>query len=165
VSEPGAAITVRPGAPADAALIVHFVRELARFEKEPVEHVRMTEADVLANGFGERPYFETLIAEMDGEPVGMALFFHNFSTWEGKPGIYVEDVIVEERARGSGVGLALMRAVARTAVERDCRRIELAALDWNPAQGFYRRLGFRRQDEWELFRLDGDGLARLAGGD
>ena len=158
-------ITVRSATRDDAGLIVHFVRELARFEKEPLEHVRMTEADVLANGFGDRPYFETLIAEVSAEPVGMALFFHNFSTWEGRPGIYVEDVIVEERARGSGVGKALMRAVAQIAVERDCRRIELAALDWNPAQDFYRKLGFRRQDEWELFRLDGEGLKSLASAD
>lgn len=162
MNSPDPKISVRPAEPADASLIVRFVRELAIFEKEPVENVLMTEANVIANGFGERPYFETLIAEFNGKPVGMALFFHNFSTWEGKPGIYVEDVYVEETSRGSGVGYALMRAVAKLAVERDCRRVELAALDWNPAQGFYKRIGFNKQDEWDSFRLDGDGLTKLA---
>lgn len=155
-------VSVRAAKPDDASLIVRFVRELALFEKEPVENVLMTEADVLESGFGDRPYFESLIAEIEGNPVGMALFFHNFSTWEGRPGIYVEDVYVEEKSRGAGVGLALMRAMARLAVERDCRRVELAALDWNPAQGFYKRIGFRKQDEWDAFRLDGDDLTKLA---
>ena len=156
------AITVRHAVPGDEALILHFVRQLAVFEKEPPETVKMDEDAVRRHAFGERPYFEVLIAEVDGKPAGMALFFHNFSTWEGRPGLYVEDIYVDEPLRGCGVGRALMRAVARLALERDCGRIELAALRWNPARGFYNRLGFKPLEEWESLRLDGQGIARLA---
>jgi GNAT superfamily N-acetyltransferase len=138
------------------------VRQLAAFEKELPDIVKLDEAAVRRHAFGDRPYFEALIADADGKPAGMALFFHNYSTWEGKPGIYVEDIYVEEPLRGRGVGRALMRAVARVAVGRGCGRIELAALKWNPARGFYRRLGFRGLEEWELMRLEDEGMARLA---
>ncbi|HYA34309.1 MAG TPA: GNAT family N-acetyltransferase [Candidatus Binataceae bacterium] len=155
-------VIVRPAVPDDAELIVHFVRELARFEKEPAENVRITEHDVLRDAFGTNPRFDVLIAELDDVPVGFALFFHNYSTWTGRPGIYVEDIFVEERVRKLSVGRRLMAAIARIARSRGCERIDLSVLDWNPARGFYRRLGFRHIDQWQPFRLQGDALNALA---
>ncbi len=173
--------TVRPATPRDAASIVAFVRGLAAFEHEPMEQVRLTEADVLRDGFGARPAFECLIAEHPGpsgdggdsadggeggeraRAVGFALFFPNYSTWEGRPGLYVEDIFVVEEARGSGAGRAILEALARVAQDRGAARIDLAVLDWNPARGFYERLGFTQQAEWLPYRLEGDGIAALAG--
>jgi GNAT superfamily N-acetyltransferase len=146
----------------DAGLIVHFVRALAAYEKEPAQTVRITEADVVRDGFGANPRFEALIAEMDGAPAGFALFFPNYSTWEGRPGLYVEDIFVEEHARRHGVGRRLMAAVARLARERGFARIDLSMLDWNPARGFYRRLGLKQMESWQPFRLEGVSLERLA---
>jgi len=145
----------------DAALIVHFIRALAIFEKEPVEHVRITEADVHRDAFGPSRRFEVLIAEIDRKPVGFALFFPNYSTWEGKPGLYIEDIFVEESARKSGIGRKLIAAVAKIAESRRCARIDLAVLDWNPARGFYNRLGFRRAEQWQIFRLAAANFAGL----
>lgn len=147
----------------DAALIVHFIRELAVFEKEPVEHVRITETDVHRDAFGTNRRFEALIAEIDRKPVGFALFFPNYSTWEGKPGLYIEDIFVEESARGSGIGRMLIGAVAKIAESRGCARIDLAVLDWNPARGFYNRLGFRHAEQWQIFRLAAADLGALSG--
>lgn len=155
-------LDVRPATENDAATIVEFVRLLAEFEREPVEHVRLTEEDVRRDGFGDAPAFEALIAEFDGAAVGFALFFPNYSTWEGRPGIYVEDVYVREAHRGSGVGEALMRAIARLALERRAARVDLAVLDWNPARGFYERLGLSQQAEWLPYRLDRAGIEALA---
>ncbi len=156
------ALEVRPATPDDAATIVEFVRLLAAFEHEPVEHVRLTEDDVRRDGFGDRLSFEALIAELDGAPVGFALFFPNYSTWEGRPGIYVEDIYVREEQRGSGVGEAIMRAIARLALERNAARLDLAVVDWNPARGFYDRLGFAHHEEWLPYRLDRVGIEALA---
>lgn len=155
-------IRVRPAQVSDAGLIVRLVRALAAYEKESPETVRITEADVIRDGFGETPRFEALIAEMDGVAVGFALFFANYSTWEGLPGLYVEDLFVEERARRHDIGRRLMAAVARIARERGFGRIDLAVLNWNPARGFYRRLGLRHMESWELFRLEGGALENLA---
>jgi GNAT superfamily N-acetyltransferase len=155
-------IRVRPATSADAGTIVRFVRALAEFEREPAESVRLTEADVLRDGFGERPRFEVLIGEVDGEPAGFALFFPNYSTWEGRAGIYIEDLFVDERARGTGLGRALMAAAARLAVERGAARLELSVLDWNPAREFYERLGMWQMREWLPYRVDGEQIARLA---
>ena len=137
----------------DAALIVHFIRELATYEKEPPASVKITEADVRRDAFGAHRRFEALIAEVAGKPVGFALFFANYSTWEGKPGLYIEDIFVEESARKTGIGRQLIAAVAKIAQSRGCGRIDLAVLDWNPARGFYQRLGFRHADVWQIFRL------------
>lgn len=156
-----ASITIRAADPGDAATIVALIRELATYENLQ-DQVRIAEADVLRDGFGARPYFETLIAEVDGEPAGFALFFHNYSTFEGRPGIYVEDVFVRQSARGLGLGKKLMARLAAIARERGCRRLDLWVLHWNPAREFYHRLGFRHMGDWLPYRLDGDALARLA---
>ena len=154
---------VRPAVPDDAATIVQLVRSLAVYENEPVETVKLTEADVLRDGFGEPPRFETLLAELDGVPVGFALFFHNYSTWQGRPGLYLEDLYIEEPARGHGLGADLMGELARIAEDRGCARLELSVLDWNPTREFYHRLGFDHLDGWMTYRLDGPGIKKLAG--
>ena len=114
---------IRAATEADIPDILRLVRALAIYEHEPVETVRMSEADLRQYGFGPRPYFEVLLADHDGRAVGFALFFHNFSTWQGRPSIYVEDLFVEERARGLGLGRRLIAEIARIAKARDCRRI------------------------------------------
>jgi GNAT superfamily N-acetyltransferase len=145
----------------DAALIVHFIRALAIFEKEPVEQVKITEADVRRDGFGANRRFEVLIAEIERKPVGFALFFPNYSTWEGKPGLYIEDIFVEESARKTGIGRKLIAALAKIAASRGCARIDLAVLDWNPARGFYHRIGFRHAEPWQIFRLNSSNFSTL----
>ena len=158
-------ITIRNAARADLPLIGQLIRDLAQYEKLAHE-VRFDEA-VLgeklfgANG-GHGPYAEVVIGELDGAAQGFALFFHNFSTFEGKPGIYLEDLYVREAARGSGLGKALLAHLAALAVERDCARLEWSVLDWNaPAIGFYKQLGARAMDEWTGMRLDGAALVGL----
>ena len=125
------------------------------------------DSDALRRGlFGERRYAEVLIGEEDGVPAGFALFFHNFSTFLGRPGIYLEDLFVRPEHRGKGYGRSLLARLAEIAVERDCGRLEWAVLDWNePAIGFYRSLGARPNDEWTVYRLTGEALASLAGSD
>lgn len=145
----------------DAALIVHYIRELAIYEREQVEHVKIAEADVRRDAFGANRRFEVLIAQLGGEPVGFALFFPNYSTWEGKPGLYIEDIFVEEQARKSGIGRQLIAAVAKIAKSRGCARIDLSVLEWNPARGFYQRLGFRHADVWQTFRLSDPDLGTV----
>jgi GNAT superfamily N-acetyltransferase len=157
------ALEIRPGRPADVPLIASLIRGLAQFEKLEDE-VTMTEA-LLAKGlFGDRPYAETLLAEEDGTAVGFALFFHSFSTFLARPGLYLEDLFVVPEHRGHGVGRALLVALARVAVERDCGRLEWSVLDWNrEAIGFYERLGARPNSEWTVYRLAGEVLRSLAG--
>ena len=157
------AITVRAATPADVPAVLSFIRELAVYEH--LEHeVVATEADVHAALFGPRPYAEVALACLDGAPVGFALYFHNFSTFVGKPGIYLEDLFVRAEARGLGAGKKLFAHLARTAVERGCARLDWAVLDWNePSIAFYRSLGAVDQSEWTTYRLDGAALARLAG--
>ena len=145
----------------DAALIVHYIRALAIFEKEAVENVHITEDDVRRDGFGATRRFEVLIAEIDRKPMGFALFFPNYSTWEGRPGLYIEDIFVEEAARGTGIGRKLIAAVAKIGQSRGCARIDLAVLHWNPARGFYHRIGFRHAEPWQIFRLAGSDFAPL----
>jgi GNAT superfamily N-acetyltransferase len=156
-------VTIRPAEASDAAIIVRLVRELADFEGL-LDQVRLTEADVLRDGFGERRRFECLLAEVDGAPAGFALYFEDYSTFEGRPGIFVEDLYVAEGARGLGIGQRLLVHLARIAVERDYRRLDLMVLHWNPARGFYDRLGFRQSADWLPYRLSGDAMARLAEG-
>ena len=152
---------IRWATEADAALIVNFVRELAIFEKEDVANVHITEADVRRDGFGATRRFEVLIAEVDHKPIGFALFFPNYSTWEGKSGLYIEDIFVDESMRGSGIGRKLIAAVAKIAHSRGCARIDLAVLHWNPARGFYNRLGFQHAEPWQIFRLEDDRFEAL----
>jgi GNAT superfamily N-acetyltransferase len=156
-----ASVAIRAATAADAGTIVRLIRALAEFEKL-ADEVRITEADVLRDGFGERPCFECLLAEVDGEAVGFALFFANYSTFEGRPGIFVEDLYVAETARGLGIGRQLLARLARLAVERGCPRLDLSVLHWNPARGFYDRLGFLHMTDWLAYRLSGAGLTRLA---
>lgn len=155
-------VTVRPATPADAATLVALVRELAVYEREPLSSVKMTEADVLRDGFGPERRFEALIAEADGRAAGFALFFHNYSTWEGRAGLYIEDIYVSEWARGLGVGRRLLAEVAAIAQERGCPRVDLWVLHWNPARQFYDRMGFVDMSEWKPYRLAGEALAGLA---
>jgi GNAT superfamily N-acetyltransferase len=159
----GAAMTIsiRSATPADLPLIAQLIRDLAEYERL-ADEVRFDEAVLGQKLFGARPYAEVLIGEVDGTPQGFALFFHNFSTFEGRPGIYLEDLFVRPEARGSGLGKALLAELAALAVERDCARLEWSVLDWNePAIGFYRKLGARLMDEWTVMRLDGGNLAQL----
>lgn len=155
-------VTVRPAVEADAPVILAFIRELAEFENEP-DAVKATVTDLRRDGWGERPVFEAFIAELDGVPVGFALTFRNYSTWEGRHGIFVEDLYVRTEARRHGVGRRLLAAVARRAVEQGCRRVDLNVLDWNPARSFYTALGFRHLQEWLPYRLSGEALGALAG--
>lgn len=153
--------TIRPAVAADAALILQFIRELATFEKAP-EAVKATVEDLLRDGFGSQPRFESFLAEVDGRSAGFALFFYNYSTWEGCAGIHLEDLYVSPWARGKGVGRALIEAVSTRAAERRCPRLDLSVLHWNPAREVYRKLGFRALSDWVSYRLEGDALADLA---
>lgn len=159
---PPPVITIRNATPADVPLVLEFIRALAVYER--LEHeVVATEADVAAALFGPRPYAEVVFACLDATPVGFALFFHNFSTFTGKAGIYLEDLFVRPEGRGRGVGRRLLAWLARTALERGCARLDWAVLDWNePSIGFYRSLGAVARDEWTTFRLTGPQLERLA---
>ncbi|MFN3515609.1 MAG: GNAT family N-acetyltransferase [Novosphingobium sp.] len=154
-------LTIRPATPSDLPLIAQLIRDLAEYEQLAHE-VRFDEAILQAKLFGPRPYAEVVIGELDGTPQGFALFFHNFSTFEGRPGVYLEDLFVRPAARGAGLGKALLAHLAALAIERDCARLEWSVLDWNkPAIGFYRKLGARLLDEWTVMRVDGAELARL----
>lgn len=154
-------ISIRPASAADLPLIAQLIRDLAEYERLAHE-VRFDDEVLRAKLFGPRPYAEVVIGEIDGKPQGFALFFHNFSTFEGRPGIYLEDLFVRPEARGSGLGKALLSHLAALAVERDCARLEWSVLDWNePAIGFYKKLGARLMDEWTVMRVDGDALAQL----
>lgn len=155
-------IGIRQARPDDLPLIAALIRELAEYEHLAHE-VRFDEEVLARNLFGERPYAEVVIGEVAGQAQGFALFFHNFSTFEGKPGIYLEDLFVRPAARGSGLGKALLRHLAKLAVERDCARLEWWVLDWNePAIGFYRALGAKPMDDWTVMRIDGAALLDLA---
>lgn len=155
-------VTVRPARPRDCALIVAFIRELAEYEKAPGE-ARATPEMLHKALFEAPPACEALIGEIDGAPQGFALYFHNFSTWRGVRGMYLEDLFVRPNVRCKGLGEALLRSVARIAVERGCARFEWAVLDWNePAIGFYTRLGAKPMSEWTVFRLEGESLRAAA---
>lgn len=154
-------ISIRSATPHDLALIAALIRELADYERL-ADAVVFDETVLGAHLFGPRPMAEVVIGEVAGVAAGFALFFHNFSTFEGRPGIYLEDLFVRPEARGGGLGRALLAHLAALAVERGCARLEWSVLDWNePAIGFYRRLGARAMDEWTVMRLDGAELAQL----
>ena len=153
--------TIRAATPDDATAIHRFVSELAAFEREP-DAVESTPANLAAQLAEERPSFECLVAEERGEPVGFALYFFNYSTWTGRPGLYVEDLYVTPASRGRGAGKALFLAMAGVAKERGCGRMEWSVLDWNQkAIDFYRAFGARPMDGWTTFRIDRVALERL----
>lgn len=155
-------LSIRPASATDIPLIAQFIRDLAEYERLAHE-VRFDEAVLEAKLFGPRPFAEVLIGEIDGVAQGFALFFHNFSTFEGKPGVYLEDLFVRPEARGAGLGKALLKKLAAIAVERDCARLEWSVLDWNePAIQFYKALGAKPMDEWTVYRVDGAALTGLA---
>lgn len=153
---------IRPATPADVPAIASLIRALAEYEK--LAHaVTLAEADLHAHLFGATRYAEVLIAEEAGAVVGFALFFHNYSTFRAKPGIYLEDLFVIPEARGQGHGKELLKALAKLAVERGCARVEWSVLNWNePSIAFYRSLGAAPMDEWAVYRLTGEALAKLA---
>jgi GNAT superfamily N-acetyltransferase len=156
-------VTIRPALERETPLILQFVRELARYEHLE-EQMVAGEAQMRAALFGPRPYAEVVFGCWEGEPVGFALFFHNFSTFLGRPGLYLEDLFVCPAFRGRGVGRRLLVWLAELAVERGCGRLEWAVLDWNAsAIGFYRSLGAAPMEEWTVFRLTGPALEALAG--
>ncbi|GAA3258899.1 GNAT family N-acetyltransferase [Sphingomonas yabuuchiae] len=156
-------ITLRPAEPADTATILGFVRELAAFEREP-DAVVATEPMLAEALFGVPPAAEAVIAERDGQAVGFALFFANFSTWTGRRGLYLEDLYVTPSARGAGVGKALLIHLAGVARDRGWARFEWSVLDWNmPAVEFYRAMGAQAMDEWTVQRVSGEALKTLAG--
>ena len=161
---PATRTVIRMAQREDAGAVLRLIRELAEFEGL-LHEVRAREADILRDGFGAQPRFECLLAEVDGEAVGFALYFHNYSTFEGRAGLYLEDIYVNERVRGLGLGRALMARLARLAIERGCARFELSVLHWNPAREFYRRLGFEHNVDWLPYRLGGASLEALAAED
>jgi GNAT superfamily N-acetyltransferase len=158
------AITIRFAAPEDAGLVLRLIRALAAYEKAP-EAVFATEADLVRHGFGPDPQFEAILAFVDDEPAGLALFHPRFSTWLGRPGMYLEDLYVAEKARGLGVGRRLMARLAVIAVERGWGRIDFQVLDWNPARNFYHRLGMQHLGGWLRYGADAQALRRLAAED
>lgn len=153
---------IRKAIPEDTPTILHLITQLAIYEK--LEHEVITTVEELRENIFEKKYAEVLIAEEDQKPVGFALFFHNFSTFVGKPGLYLEDLFVEPDCRGKGYGKALLAALAKIAQERNCGRMEWSVLDWNtPSIEFYKSLGAKPMDEWTVFRLTQDGIDHLAG--
>ncbi|HZE09805.1 MAG TPA: GNAT family N-acetyltransferase [Gemmatimonadaceae bacterium] len=148
----------------DVPLIRELILELAEYERALPGEAPVTEDDLVQTLFGPRPAAEVLIAYLDDVPAGFALFFHNYSTWLGKRGIYLEDLFVRPSARKHGIGFALLRKLARTAVDRDCGRIDWSVLKWNElAINFYKQIGAREMQDWSTFRLAGDSLLQLAG--
>jgi diamine N-acetyltransferase len=156
-------LTLRPAVPTDASLILEYIRELAEYEREP-EAAVATDADISRYVFSEHPLVKVTMAEWDGEPAGFALWFLNFSTWEGKPGIYLEDLFVRPAFRRNGIGKALLMDLAALAVEEGWARFVWQVLDWNtPAIEFYEALGARVMRSWITCRVEGDAIKRLAG--
>ena len=154
--------SIRPATPADIPLILELIRALATYEREP-DAVKATEADLLRDGFGQHPIFECLIAEVDGEAAGFALFFYNYSTWRGRPGIHLEDLFVYPRFRGHGLGKALLARVAARAAEQGCVRLQWDVLDWNQtAIDFYQGLGAKFLTEWRIMRVNDEAIHALA---
>lgn len=155
-------INIRSATIKDCALIRQFIHQLAVYEKLEAEAVA-TDEDIAASLFGEKPQAEVVIAERAGEPIGFSLFFHNYSTFLGRRGLYLEDLFVMPEARGSGAGKALLKHLAQLALERGCGRFEWWVLDWNkPAIDFYKSLGAEPMEDWTVFRLTGEALENLA---
>jgi GNAT superfamily N-acetyltransferase len=156
-------IRIVPATRRDVPLIRELILELAKYERALPGEAPVTEQDLTQTLFGTRPAAEVLIAYLNEKPAGFALFFHNYSTWLGKRGIYLEDLFVRPAARKHGVGFALLRALARIALERDCGRVDWSVLNWNElAINFYKQIGARPMDDWTSFRLTGDALSQMA---
>jgi GNAT superfamily N-acetyltransferase len=157
-------LSIRPATAADAPLILEFIRRLAEYEREP-NAVVATEEDIIRDGFGAEPKYRCLIAEWNREPAGFAFFFYNYSTWLGKPGLYLEDLFVLPEMRGKGIGKALLQKLAQIAVAENCYGMRWQVLEWNePALKFYETLDAHIMDEWETMRLMEPALSRLAQG-
>lgn len=155
---------IRSATVSDVGIIMQLIRDLATYERAP-EEVASTEEQLSEVLFGSRPAAEVRLAFEDDQPIGFAVFFHNFSTWLGRPGLYLEDLFVKPEYRGKGYGRALLRDLARIADERGCGRMEWAVLNWNePAIKFYEKLGAKALDEWIIYRLTRDGIGSLAKG-
>jgi GNAT superfamily N-acetyltransferase len=155
-------LVIRPARPEDAGTIRKLIQGLAEYEHEP-QSALATEEDLLRDGFGPVPKFHCLIAEWQGAPVGFALYFYNYSTWKGRPGIFLEDLFVWPEYRGKGIGKALLLQIAQTAVAEKCGRYEWLVLDWNtPAIEFYESLGAKRMKQWLPMRVEGNALMELA---
>ncbi|KMM77173.1 GCN5 family acetyltransferase [Xanthomonas sp. NCPPB 1128] len=158
------ALRIRPAVADDAALILRLIRDLARYERAE-DAVQTDEAGLRASLFGADARAHALICEADGQPIGYAVYFYNYSTWLGRNGLYLEDLYVDPAHRGVGAGKALLQHLARQAVAEGCGRFEWSVLDWNqPAIDFYEAVGARAQDEWTVYRLQGEALARFAAG-
>jgi GNAT superfamily N-acetyltransferase len=155
-------LRIRQAERSDVPLVLQFIRELAEYEKLAHEMVATPE-DLLRDGFSDRPYFRVVIAEWDGEPAGFALYFYNYSTFQGRPGLYLEDLFVRPSYRGKGIGKALLVHLAKVAVEQNCGRYQWQVLDWNtPSIKFYESLGAQMMKQWLTMRVTGEALARLA---
>ena len=154
---------IRDATASDVPVILRLIHGLAEYERAP-DAVTATEEDLLRDGFGDRPLFHVVLAEWDRAAVGFAFYFFNYSTWEGRPGLYLEDLFVEPAFRGWGIGKALLVHLARIAVQKGCGRYQWQVLDWNePAIRFYESMGARVMREWLTARVDGEDLERLAG--
>ena len=157
-----AGIHIRPAKRDDVPLILQFIRDLAEYERAPEAAVARPE-DLLRYGFGPEPKFRVVIAEWNGQPAGFALFFNNFSTWQGQPGLFLEDLFVRPEFRGKGIGKALLVHLAQIAMREDCGRFVWQVLDWNtPSIDFYKSLGAKVLDEWLTMRVEGEALQKLA---
>jgi Acetyltransferases len=158
------ALTIRAATKADVPQILAFIRALAVYEREP-DAVVATEEGLLRDGFGPTPYYFCLMAEHNGSPAGFALYFFNYSTWVGRPGIYLEDLFVLPEFRGLGIGKALLKQVAAIAIEMGCKRLQWEVLDWNtPAIDFYRAMGAEFLDEWRNVRVSEKAMIQLVEG-
>lgn len=155
-------LSIRFARAGDEAIVLRMIRDLATFEREP-DAVKATEDSIRTTLFGEAPQVFAFLAEIDGAPVGLALWFRTYSTWTGRPSLYLEDLFIDEAVRGQGIARKLFEQLAREAKIRDCARIDFAVLDWNvEAMAAYERLGARRQTGWQPWRLHGEALNRLA---
>ncbi len=155
-------LNIRPATPDDVPLIQQFIRDLADYERSP-ESAVATQEDLLRDGFGPSPKYRCLIAEWAGQPAGFAFFFYNYSTWQGKPGLYLEDLFVKPAFRGKGIGKALLLYLAQVAVDENCGRFQWQVLDWNtPAIEFYKSLGAEMMSEWLTMRVEGDAIKKMA---
>ncbi len=153
---------IRPATTNDTDSLLNLIHELAIFEKEP-DAVKTTKEDLLRDGFSDSPYFQTLVIEDNQKIMGMALYFFSWSTWEGRPSLFLEDLIITESGRGNGYGLALLKELARIAVEKNCARFEWEVLDWNmKARDFYHSIGAHHKKGWLPYRVDGEELIKLA---
>ena len=154
-------LAIRNATPQDIPLILEFIRELATYEREPEAAVARKE-DLQRDGWGPEPKFRVVIAEWEQQPAGFALFFYNYSTWQGRPGLYLEDLFVRPQFRGRGIGKALLVHLARLALEENCGRFQWQVLDWNqPSINFYEALGAKKMTEWITMRVEGRALEEL----